>query len=129
MNFLSNFKRKIDPRVQPPEEERIKFDDDCSRRYINVGIAMRDFFEGVAKNINDKELLEYSEYITDAIYHRNKDTFDRNVKLFTARLHEMGIWEEVKGLSKMQKTKMLMKLASLGAKFKKQKEKENENVK
>lgn len=125
--MIRNLIKKVDPRVQPPEEEKKKFDDDCSRRYINVGIAMRDFFKGVADSIGDKDLLEYSDYITKSIYHRDKDTFDRNVRLYTVRLQQLGIWKEVKGLTKYQKTKMLLKLAGLGKKFKKQQEKENES--
>ncbi len=109
---------KVDPRVKPPEEEVTKFKEGAGRRYINVGIATRNFYLGVAETLKDKELKEHAKEIEHAIYTKDGDKFELYDRLYKVRMQELGAWKSVKGLGAYQKMKVMRRLGKLAKKQK-----------
>lgn len=120
MRFVERIRKKVDVRTKPDPKEAAKFNSCCSRRYINVGIALRDYFKHTAFALKDNDLKEYSKYIESAIYTQDKERFDINVKLYKARLQDLGVWKQVKGISTYKKAKILAKLGKFAKKHKDQ---------
>ena len=111
--LLKKALKKVDPRVIPPEEEARKFKEGCSRRYINVGIATRNFYNGVAEQMKDEELREYAREIEKAIYSKDSQLYETYTFLFRNRMGELGVWKSVKGLSTYQKVKIMRNVSKL----------------
>lgn len=118
MNIMAKIKKSVDIRTHPDPKEAIKFNQECSRRYINIGIALRNFFQNTALALKDEELKEYYGFIESAIYTENKEVFDMNVRLFQGRLQELGVWKHVKSMSSFQKAKIIAKLGKFAKKHK-----------
>lgn len=107
---------KVDPRKVPPEHEVKKFKEGAGRRYINVGLSTRDFYNGIADKMDDDELKENAKEIEKAIYSKDDEMFKVYSTLFQSRMSELGVWKSVKGLSRLQKAQLMGKLASIAKK-------------
>ena len=102
---------KVDPRKQPDPEIVKQFKPGTSRRYINMGVATYQFFYQMAESIDDKELKEYALEIEKAIKAKDDLTqFETYKNLYASRMQELGVWKNIKGLSKYQKLVILNKI-------------------
>jgi len=123
---LKKVANKLDIRVKPDPELAKKFDADCGRRYINVGLNMISFFHGVADKVGDKELKKYAKLIEKATYHRDAEKFETYTSLYKHKLASMGLWKSSKGVSAYEKMKIMNRLRKLG-KAEKERKKETED--
>lgn len=121
--------KKLDIRVHPDPELAKKFDKGCGRRYVNVGLNMIAFFQGVADKVNDDELKKHAKKIEDAVYIRDGDVFEKHTKLYKERLGDLGLWRTTEGISAYEKMKALNKLRKIGKAVKQQQDKEKEEKK
>lgn len=116
--------KKLDIRVHPDPELAKKFQKGCGRRYINVGLSMIAFFQGVADKIDDKELKGCADKIEKATYIRDAERFEKYTKEYKKRLGKLGLWKKTEGISAYEKMKALNKLRKIGKAVKKQQDDE-----